>query len=148
MDDIALAGRIEAGHHLLQIRVYYEDTDFSGIVYHANYLKFMERGRTDFLRLCGVHHAELAAGAGGEALHFVVRHMELDFHAPARIDDVLTVETRFRELRGARMVLDQVVRRGATVLIGAAVTAAVINAAGRPRRLAQEMREKLGFAAG
>src|SRR5262245_15194040 len=84
-----IAGRIEGGIHLLPIRVYFEDTDFGGVVYHANYLKFCERGRSDYLRLLGIHHHRL------EGLSFVVRHMVCDFLKPARIDELLTVETRF-----------------------------------------------------
>lgn len=139
-----LAGRIEAGSHVLPVRVYYEDTDFSGVVYHASYLRFMERGRSDFLRLSGVHHAALDAGDAGERLAFAVRHMEIDFLKPARIDDVLEVVTACVEARGARIVLEQSVRRSATVLVGARVTAAMINAAGRPRRLPADISARLG----
>ncbi len=138
-----LAGRIDAGRHVLAIRVYYEDTDFSGVVYHANYLRFMERGRTDFLRLLGVHHAELADGVSGEALHFVVGHMEIDFRGAARIDEVLKVQTTFRELKGARLFLDQLVIRDGTVLVAATVMAALIGVDGRPRRIPAALREKL-----
>src|SRR3990170_6674791 len=94
-----LAGRIEGKVHVLPVRVYYEDTDFSGLVYHANYLKFCERGRSDCLRLLGVHHHKLKA----EALSFVVRRMVCDFIGPARIDEVLEVESWFVGLSGARM---------------------------------------------
>lgn len=138
-----IAGRIDAGGHMLPIRVYYEDTDFSGVVYHANYLRFMERGRTDYLRLLGVHHAELADGATGEALHFVVGHMEVDFRGAARIDDVLEVRTTFREVKGARIHLDQLVMRDGTALAAATVTAALIGRDGRPRRIPAFLREKL-----
>ncbi|PLX36011.1 MAG: tol-pal system-associated acyl-CoA thioesterase [Hyphomicrobiales bacterium] len=138
-----LAGRIENGRHVLAVRVYYEDTDFSGVVYHSNYLKFMERGRSDFLRLLGVHHNELADGDGPPAVAFVVRHMEIDFRAPARIDDVLTVTTWSREIRGARFFIDQTVSRGGDILIAAAVTAAAIDARGRPVRLPAELRARL-----
>lgn len=143
MSDHEIAGAIEGERHLLPIRVYYEDTDFTGVVYHANYLRFMERGRTDFLRLLGVHHAELADGVAGEALHFVVRHMDIDFRASARIDDILMIETTFRELKGARFVLDQKVMRGDTVLVASRVTAAMVNGEGRPRRIPPEMRDRL-----
>lgn len=138
-----IAGRIEDGRHILPVRVYYEDTDFSGIVYHANYLKFMERGRSDFLRLLGVHHTELAGGEGAPDLAFVVRHMELDFRSPARIDDVLTVTTWTREVRGARFFLDQTVSRDGDILVAAAVMAAAIDPRGRPVRLPADMRQKL-----
>ena len=88
------------GHELLQ-RVYFEDTDFSGRVYHARYLHFMERGRSDYLRLLGIHHRELAA----EGLAFAVRRMEIDFLRPAAIDDVLTIRTAALGVGGARIVL-------------------------------------------
>ena len=127
-----LAGRIEGGTHVLPIRVYYEDTDFSGLVYHANYLRFCERGRSDCLRLLGVHHHELQQGR--VALSFVVRRMMCDFLAPARIDDVLEVESRFVGVSGARMEIAQAVNRGGEILFRAAVTAALVDADGRPRR--------------
>lgn len=138
-----LAGRIEEGRHVLPVRVYYEDTDFTGVVYHAAYLKFAERGRSDFLRLCGVHHNELASGAHGEPLAFAVRHMEIDFHAPARIDDRLEVSTRLTEARGARIILDQEVRRAEVLLFSALVTVAVISPQGRPRRLPPALAARL-----
>lgn len=138
-----LAGRLEAGRHVLPVRVYYEDTDFTGVVYHAAYLKFAERGRSDFLRLCGIHHNELACGAHGEPLAFAVRHMEIDFHAPARIDDLLEVATHLREARGARIVLAQEVRREGVLLFAAAVTVAVISPEGRPRRLPEALAARL-----
>ncbi|MAA98792.1 MAG: tol-pal system-associated acyl-CoA thioesterase [Stappia sp.] len=143
-----LAGRLTDDGHVLPVRIYYEDTDFSGVVYHAAYLKFAERGRSDFLRLCGIHHAALEAGEHGESLAFAVRHMELDFHAPARIDDLLEVETRLREARGARLVLDQSIRRGGTLLFHASVTVVVISAQGRPRRLPAGLAERLAQPGG
>ncbi|HMQ58857.1 MAG TPA: YbgC/FadM family acyl-CoA thioesterase, partial [Rhizobiaceae bacterium] len=98
-----IAGRVENGVHVLAVRVYYADTDFSGAVYHARYLEFFERGRSDFLRLAGVHHTELADGAHGEQLVWVVRRMEIDFRAQARLDDLLTVITRVAGISGARI---------------------------------------------
>ena len=126
-----LAGRIEGKTHVLPVRVYYEDTDFSGLVYHANYLRFCERGRSDCLRLLGVHHRELQA----EALSFVVRSMVCDFIGPARIDEVLEVESRFVEMGGARLEIAQTVTRDGETLFHAAVTAALVDNLGRPRRL-------------
>lgn len=135
MPDATLSGRIEDGVHRLDIRIYYEDTDFSGAVYHANYLKFCERGRSDFLRLIGVHHHELAANDGGG---FVVRRMLCDFLKPARIDDMVTVETLLISAAGARLMLWQRVLRGGEILFEAEVTAALV-ANGRPRRLPAPM---------
>ena len=133
-----LAGELtEFGHRLLQ-RVYYEDTDFTGIVYHARYLHFFERGRTDYLRLSGVHHTELDDGAHGERLAWIVRRMEIDFKSPARIDDVLTIETRTLDISGARIVMGQVILRDGQELAAAKVEAALVNGAGRPRRFPKE----------
>jgi len=130
-----LAGRLVGDSHRLAVRVYYEDTDFSGVVYHANYLRYLERGRSDFLRLCGVHHNELADGSHGAAIAFAVRAMNLEFKAPARIDDVLEVETRLVRATAARLTLSQVVLKGEQPLVRAEVEAVVISPDGRPRRL-------------
>ncbi|CAN7506217.1 tol-pal system-associated acyl-CoA thioesterase [Rhizobium sp. LjRoot30] len=129
-----LAGELtENGHRLVQ-RVYYEDTDFSGLVYHARYLHFLERGRTDYLRCLGVEQSRLVT-VDEEGLVFVVHRMEIDFKSPARMDDVVTVLTRTEKAGGAKMILVQEIRRGETLLIAARVIIAVINAKGRPRRL-------------
>jgi acyl-CoA thioester hydrolase len=136
-----IAGRIEGTTHLLPVRVYYEDTDFSGFVYHANYLKFCERGRSDYLRLLGIHHHVLHWGGSGGALGFVVRRMVCEFLKPARIDDLLTVETRIQGFTGARLDLDQRVRLEDALLFTAQVTAALVDRAGRPRRFPAAMRE-------
>ncbi len=138
-----IAGRLELGRHVLPVRIYYEDTDFSGVVYHAAYLKFLERGRSDFLRLCGVHHHELAAGAFGAMIVFAVRHMEIDFLKPARIDDLLEIETRLIIAKGARLVLEQEIRRGEERLFRASVTVAVMTSEGKPTRLPEVLRRKL-----
>ena len=129
-----LAGRIEGNHHILPIRVYYEDTDFSGAVYHANYLKFCERARSDCLRLLGVHHSELHGTAS-----FVVRRMVCDFLKPALIDNLLEVETRFIEFGGARVELIQTVMRASETLFEAQVTVAPVDGQGKPKRLPPEM---------
>ncbi len=133
-----LSGMLTATGHRLAARVYYADTDFSGVVYHARYLEFLERGRSDFLRMAGVHHTELADGKHGERIAWVVRRMEIDFVAPARIDDVLTVDTRTEDISGARIFMAQTLSRGDTVLVRAKVEAAIVGAAGRPRRFPRE----------
>ena len=140
-----LAGRLAEGRHVLPVRVYYEDTDFSGIVYHASYLRFCERGRSDFLRLAGAHHTELlgGAGGGGEALAFAVRHMVIDFLKPARIDDLLEVKTALGEISGASLTLDQQVERDGKALFTAKVRVVLVNGQGRPRRLPGWVRQKL-----
>lgn len=139
-----LSGRLTEFGHVLCVRVYFEDTDFSGLVYHARYLHFLERGRTDFLRLRGVSHRALAEGAVGEPLAFAVRAMTIEFLRPARIDDILEVETRVRRLAGARIELDQRILREETVLVEAAVKVAVISPEGRPRRMPNAVSAILG----
>ena len=131
---------VEHGHRLTQ-RVYYEDTDFSGLVYHARYLHFLERGRTDYLRCLGCEQSTLLT-ADEEGLVFVVHRMEIDFKSPARMDDILTITTITEKAGGAKMVLNQEIRRGGTLLISAKVIIAVINGKGRPRRLPDTIAEK------
>lgn len=143
MTFIPLSGALTAEGHVLTQRVYYEDTDFSGVVYHARYLHFLERGRTDFLRCLGVEQAKLHA-TEGDGLAFVVHRMEIDFKGSARMDDVLTILTRSENAAGAKLVLDQEVRMGERRLILARVTVAVVNRAGRPRRLPAELAAKFG----
>jgi len=129
-----LSGELTPTGHRLLARVYYADTDFSGVVYHARYLEFFERGRSDFLRLAGVHHTELAEGKHGERIVWVVRRMEIVFHAPARIDDILTIETRTETISGARIFMAQALKREDALLVDARVEAAIIGEGGRPRR--------------
>ena len=117
----------------LPIRIYYEDTDFSGVVYHAAYLKFFERGRTEALRACGVHHSELLTR--DEPLAFAVRKMTTEWLIPAKIDDLLEVRTRFVSAKGARMILAQEIWREDALLARADVEAACMSVSGRPRRL-------------
>ncbi|MGQ0486652.1 MAG: tol-pal system-associated acyl-CoA thioesterase [Hyphomicrobiales bacterium] len=140
-----LAGRIEGGRHLLPIRVYYEDTDFSGAVYHANYLKFCERGRSDCLRLLGIHHHVPHWHETQRGIGFVVRRLVCEFLKPARIDDLLAVETRFVEMVGARLEIEQKVRRGGESLFEAQVTVALVDAQGRPRRVARDMAKAMAL---
>ncbi len=130
-----LEGRIEGGIHRLDVRVYYEDTDFSGNVYHANYLKFCERARSDFLRVLGLDQTAMFA----EGAAFVVRRMNCDFLKPARFDNLLVVETTPGEAAGARFELHQKVLRGEEILFTAEVTAVLVDQKGRPRRLTPEL---------
>ena len=113
----------------MQIRVYYEDTDFSGLVYHASYLRFMERGRSNYLRLLGADQRALFAETESEApgFAFVVRSMHLDFLKPAHMDDILDIVTRPLEVRGASITLHQEVKRGDTLLLDARVRVAFIS---------------------
>jgi acyl-CoA thioester hydrolase len=125
----------------MTVRVYYEDTDFSGVVYHASYLRFMERGRTNYLRLLGADHRALFEATQQEApgFAFMVRAMTLDFLKPARMDDLLTVTTRPQEVRGASLVLHQRVTRGAALLVEARVRVAFVSA-GRARPIPEALR--------
>ncbi len=127
--------------HRMTVRVYYEDTDLAGIVYYANYLKFIERGRSEWVRGLGIDQGRLKAETG---LVFAVRHIEADFLSPARFDDVLDVETEPVRVGGARIVVAQRVRRGAELLFEATVTLAVLTEAGRAGRLPAEYRQRLG----
>lgn len=129
-----------ADAHRLPLRVYYEDTDFSGFVYHASYLRFMERGRTELLRGLAGEQSDLHAD--GTGLVFVVRKMTLDFLKPARMDDLIEVHTRSSELRGASMHLAQEVRRGEDVLVRAEVVVACVRN-GRAIRLPDALRRAL-----
>jgi acyl-CoA thioester hydrolase len=125
----------------LYVRVYWEDTDAGGVVYHASYLRFMERGRTELLRERGIDQSALLAGG---RLIFVVAHMDIKFRAPAKIDDELEVETVLKKTGGASVVLTQTVRRGADVLVEAEVTCAVVSqGAGRPARIPSDIKQKL-----
>jgi acyl-CoA thioester hydrolase len=123
-----LDGALTDGRHHMQVRIYYEDTDFSGIVYHANYLRFMERGRTNHLRLMGAEQHALFAQALKETpgFAFVVRSMQIDYLKPARMDDVLDVVTWPVEVKGASIVLGQEVRRDEVLLVKAQVRVALI----------------------
>ena len=130
-----LTGTISNGIHHLPIRVYYEDTDFSGFVYHCNYLKFCERARSDFLRVLGVNQNTMFA----EGAAFVVRRMNCDFLRPAKFDDILTVESSPGDSKGARFEIRQRVLRGDALLFTADVTAVLIDQNGRPKRLTPEL---------
>lgn len=135
-----LAGRLDGSTHVLPVRVYYEDTDFSGAVYHAGYLRFCERGRSDFLRLIGIGHRQLQAGAfGGRSLGFVARRLVADYLKPAAIDDLLEVRTRFLRVAGARFVLAQEVVRDGQAIFRQEITVALVDDAGRPARIPPDL---------
>jgi acyl-CoA thioester hydrolase len=145
-----LDGKIEGGRHLMPVRVYYEDTDFTGIVYHANYLRFMERGRTNHMRLLGAEHRALFEQAEREApgFAFVVRSMQIEFLKPARMDDVLEVATRPTDVKGASITLEQRITRAGELLIEAQVRVALV-ADGRARPIPSALRRAMqGTAAG
>lgn len=130
--------------HVLPIRVYFEDTDFSGLVYHGSYVRWCERGRSDFLRSLGNDHRALMAGAGGrEPAAFVVRRMALEFLKPARIDEILEVTTRVGTMTAATLTLDQRIGRGEELLFTAEVMVVLMSAAGKPLRLSAHLRDAL-----
>ena len=126
------SGRFEGKAHLLPVRVYYEDTDFTGVVYHANYLRYFERGRSEFLRLTGVSHAELRAL--DQPMAFVVVRMTIDYRKAARIDDALIVRTEYERVHKARLQVRQTLTRGLDVIAEAVEEIACIGLDGRPRR--------------
>jgi acyl-CoA thioester hydrolase len=128
-----------------RVRVYYEDTDTGGVVYYANYLKFAERGRTEALRAIGIEQRDFAATEG---VQFVVRRVEADFRAPARLDDDLEVVTRTVDIGGASVTMDQAIRRGDETLVALRVHICSVTAegprAGRPVRLPPQVASQFG----
>lgn len=130
--------------HIFPLRVYYEDTDLAGIVYYANYLKFIERARSEWVRGLGIDQALLRAQQG---IVFAVRRVEADYLRPAVFDDVLSVQTVLADLSGARLVLDQAVLRGAQTLFTARVTLVCLTAAGTATRFPTALRTALTGAA-
>jgi acyl-CoA thioester hydrolase len=137
----ALDGEIRNGRHHMTVRVYYEDTDFTGIVYHANYLRFMERGRTNYLRLIGADQRGLFEQAQEEApgFAFVVRQMSMNFRKPAKMDDVLEIVTECAEVKGASVMMAQRVMRGEELLLDAQVQVAFISG-GKARPIPKPLR--------
>jgi len=127
----------DQGQHWLNIRVYYEDTDFTGMVYHANYLRFFERGRSDFLRDAGVSHQSLLARQ--EPAAFTLTNVEVDYKRAAKVDDLLTIRTRSLGVKGVRMYFNQTCLRGDEVIAEGRITAVMIHADGRPMRPIKEV---------
>lgn len=135
------AGAFEGREHHLPVRVYYEDTDFTGVVYHANYLRFFERGRSDFLRLAATGHAELLQRE--DPLAFVATRIEIDFLRAARIDDALVVRTTYDRVKGPRLFISQSLWRGPDEICRARVEIAVVSLDGRARRPPKGLAESL-----
>lgn len=133
-------GRFEGKMHILPIRIYYEDTDLSGVVYHANYLRYMERGRTEFFRAVGI---KLAGLEDAEPTAWTLRKVQLEYFRPARLEDQLEVRTTCASLSGARMVADQKIYANDVLLTHGTVEACIITLSGKPRRIPQEVRDKL-----
>lgn len=134
-----IGGRMDGVRHVLTIRIYYEDTDFSGFVYHASYLRFMERARTEILRAIDFDHSRLYEQAREG---FVVRHMTIDYRRPAVMDDVIAVTTSAQEVKAASLVLRQIVTRGDEVLVSALCKVAYLRD-GRPARMPERMRQQM-----
>ena len=139
--DIPPMGYFEGREHYYPIRVFYEDTDFSGVVYYANYLRFLERARSSFFRLAGIGHAELLER--DPPLAFVIRKINLDYKISAKIDDVLSVMTTYDSFKGARLLVTQKIFRNEKLILTADSEAACIDLTGRPRRAPKEMMDKL-----
>ena len=134
-------GWFEGRVHHYPIRVFYEDTDFSGIVYYANYLRFFERARGIYFLLVGFEHAKL--WDSDDPLAFAIRKIELDYKKPARVDDHLVVQTTYDRIKGARLWVSQACYRGDDLLVMAVSEAASITPEGRPKRAPKNMVEKL-----
>ncbi|HEX3664640.1 MAG TPA: YbgC/FadM family acyl-CoA thioesterase [Rhizomicrobium sp.] len=141
MAELAGAGRFDGKVHILPVRIYYEDTDLSGIVYHANYLRYMERGRSEFFRSAGIKR--LAMLEQHEATAWTLRRISLAYMRPARLDDLIEVHTRATSLTGARMMADQKIYCGGQLLTHGEVEACIITLDGKPRRIPADIREKL-----
>jgi acyl-CoA thioester hydrolase len=141
MTELSLDGALADGRHVMQVRIYYEDTDFSGAVYHASYLRFMERGRTNYLRLLGVDQRSLFEETEKEApgFAFVVRAMTLDFLKAGRMNDLLVIATEPEEVKGASITLRQTVTRGDDLLVEAHVRVAFVSG-GRARPIPKPLR--------
>jgi acyl-CoA thioester hydrolase len=138
------SGWFDGKTHVFPVRVYYEDTDFSGVVYHATYLRYMERARSEFLRLAGVHHQDMLKAE--EPLVWAIRRIAIDYGKPAYIDDALTVRTQPTHLGGVRLRLSQEILRESQALTKASVEACIVTLKGEPRRVPAEIRGALaGF---
>jgi acyl-CoA thioester hydrolase len=138
--DAPTSGRIDGGVHVLPLRVYYEDTDAQGIVYYANWMRFLERGRTELLRLLGLQHSALREEKG---LNWVVRRCTIDYLKPARLDDCIDIVTSCGELRGASLEMIQKACRGEEILVHAELLVACMGEGGRPVRLPPHVRTAL-----
>jgi acyl-CoA thioester hydrolase len=134
-------GHFEGKTHILPIRVYYEDTDLSGVVYHANYLRFMERGRTEFFRLAGV--TKMADLESDEPTAWAIREVRASYHRPARVDDALSVRTELVAISGARIEAVQKIYSGDILLVDGRIQACIITLTGKPRRLPETLRDLL-----
>ncbi len=138
---VAGLGHFDGKTHILPLRVYYEDTDLSGVVYHANYLRYMERARTEFFRLAGV--TKMADLESAEPTAWAIREVRASYHRPARVDDVLTVKTQLVAISGARIEAVQKIYAGEILLVEGRIEACIITLTGKPRRLPEMLRHLL-----
>jgi acyl-CoA thioester hydrolase len=138
------SGVIADGRHFYALRVFYEDTDAAGIVYYANYLRFVERARTEMMRLLGYEHSALREATG---VNWTVRHCAVDYKRPARLDDLLVVDSTIVALGGASLDIEQVVRKADEILVTAMLKLACMRPDGRPARLPSGLRESLSRVA-
>ncbi len=141
MTEIAGLGAFDGKTHILPLRIYYEDTDLSGMVYHANYLRYMERGRTEFFRLAGI--TQMADLDSAEPTAWAIRNVEIKFHSPARVDDALAVHTKLTGISGARLAASQRIYAGKTLLTDGRIEACIVTLTGKPRRIPENIRALL-----
>lgn len=141
MNKLQGLGAFEGREHVLPISIYYEDTDLSGVVYHANYLRYMERGRTEFFRLAGI--SKMAGLEDEEPTAWAIRSITVEYHRPARLDDIIHVRTRLTGLSGARMRAIQRVVRGESLLVEGRIEACITTLTGKPRRLPKNIAQTL-----
>lgn len=141
MTSVKGLGHFDGKAHILPLRVYYEDTDLSGMVYHVNYLRYMERGRTEFFRLAGV--GQMADLAGPTPSAWAIRNAQIAFHRPARLDDSLNVHSVITAISGARLSARQRIYAGDTLLTDGRIEACIVTLTGKPRRIAQDIRDLL-----
>jgi acyl-CoA thioester hydrolase len=139
--DVQGLGAFEGKTHILPLRIYYEDTDLSGMVYHANYLRYMERGRTEFFRLAGI--TRMADLDSAEPTAWAIRNVEIKFHSPARVDDALAVHTILTGISGARLAARQRIYSGKTLLSDGQIEACIVTLTGKPRRIPEQIRALL-----
>ena len=135
------SGWLEGREHCLPVRIYYEDTDFTGMVYHANYMRYFERGRSDFFRIAGISHTALLALP--EPTAFTIIRIELDYKRAARVDDALLVRTTYDDMKGPRLLVSQRILRGEELIAEAQVQAVCIDMKGRAIRPPRAMVEQL-----
>ena len=140
MPELSVSARLEGKTFIWPVRIYYEDTDLSGIVYHANYLRYMERARTEFFRALGIKASYLE---DAEPAAWALRKVEVEYIHPAKMDDIIEVRTTVVALSGARMAADQAIWRGAEQLTRGMVQACIISLSGRPKRIPPEIRDKI-----